>query len=72
MKDVNGKPTSTGLAQSIAVKDELIKGSVDGKVCGCVFDTTASNTGRNQEACVRLQNVLGRQIFFYACRHHFM
>ena len=35
-----------------------------------VFDITASNTGRKKGATIRLQQVLGRPVFFLGCRHH--
>ena len=33
-------------------------------------DTTASNTGRNQEACVLIEQVLPKDLLYLACRHH--
>lgn len=35
-----------------------------------VFDTTASNTGLWTAACVKIQEVLGRELLWLACRHH--
>ena len=37
-----------------------------------VFDTTASNTGWQSGATVRLNFMLGRVILYLACRHHIM
>ena len=34
------------------------------------FDTTASNTGRDKGACVLLGRLLGRGLYYLACRHH--
>lgn len=34
------------------------------------FDTTSSNTGGKSGACVLLQNLLGRNLMKFACRHH--
>ena len=35
-----------------------------------VFDTTNSNTGVNNGACVLLQKILQRNVLWLACRHH--
>lgn len=42
------------------------------KVRGIVFDTTASNTGLHQGACVRIEEILGLEFAWFACRHHVM
>ena len=34
------------------------------------FDTTASNTGVFSGACVSLEEELGKQLLYLACRHH--
>ena len=34
------------------------------------FDTTATNTGAYSGACVKLEEELGRQLLYLACRHH--
>ena len=36
------------------------------------FDTTASNTGVHKAACTILQDLLGRQLLWLACRHHLL
>lgn len=33
------------------------------------FDTTASNTGFNNGACILIENLMGRQLLNFACRH---
>lgn len=40
------------------------------KVEAFVFDTTASNSGRLNGACILLEQKLNRNILFFACRHH--
>ena len=70
LEDEEGKPTSTGDAQAQAVLAELEKWDVKENVVALVFDTTSSNTGVRQGATVRLQNALGRPVFFLGCRHH--
>ena len=36
------------------------------------FDTTSSNTGRINGACVILQQLLGQDLLHLACRHHIL
>ena len=37
---------------------------------GMSFDTTASNTGAKNGACVLLEKHIGRNLLYLACRHH--
>ncbi|KAG0727259.1 hypothetical protein GWK47_035034 [Chionoecetes opilio] len=37
---------------------------------GLVFDTTASNTGIHRGACTLIEEGLGRELVWTACRHH--
>lgn len=39
-------------------------------ICGIVFDTTASNTGRWRGACALIEATLGRALLWLGCRHH--
>jgi hypothetical protein len=39
-------------------------------VKGMSFDTTASNTGIHKGACVLLEDLVGRRLLYFACRHH--
>ena len=36
------------------------------------FDTTASNTGRKNGACVSLEHKLDKDMLWLACRHHIL
>ncbi|XP_050526437.1 uncharacterized protein LOC126897076 [Daktulosphaira vitifoliae] len=63
-------PSGKGLEVSSAVYDALVKWSLLEKVQAFTFDTTASNTGRLNGACFLLEQRLGREILFLACRHH--
>lgn len=60
----------TGYEISSAIYDTLEDWSLLEKVKAFVFDTTASNTGRLNGACVLLEQKLGRDILFLPCRHH--
>lgn len=39
-------------------------------VTALVFDTTASNSGWKKGAAKILEDLLGRKVFYHACRHH--
>lgn len=68
-----GAPSiDSGSGENIAtaVFDLLNKwGVADRSVCTC-FDTTASNTGKDNGACAILARKLGRKLLNCACRHH--
>ena len=72
LKDKDGKNTSTGEAQAKAVYASIEEWSIIPAIRGFVFDTTASNTGWQSGATVRLNFMLGRVILYLACRHHIM
>ena len=40
------------------------------QIAGISFDTTASNTGRLNGACVLLERKLLKDLLWLACRHH--
>ena len=69
--DQNGRPTSSGLAQSEAVLALVEEFELKDKLVVLVFDTTASNTGRNRGAAIRLQQSLRKPLLMFGCRHHF-
>lgn len=62
--------SGTGSEICSAVYDELENWGLLEKIQGFVFDTTAPNSGRLNGACVLLEQKLGRNILFLACRHH--
>ena len=72
LKDKDGRNTSTGEAQAKAVYASIEEWSILPAIRGFVFDTTASNTGWQSGATVRLNYLLGRVILYLACRHHIM
>jgi hypothetical protein len=59
----------TGSEVSSAVYDILLNWSLRDKVQAKVVDTTASNTGRINGACILLEQKLDRQLLLLACRH---
>lgn len=62
--------SGTGEAQAKAVCDSLREWDLEQRVIGISFDTTSSNTGWISGACIRIQQALGRNLLFLACRHH--
>lgn len=67
---VPGLTSGTGLEISSAVYDNLQDWGLLDKIQAVVVDTTASNTGRLNGACVLLEQKLNRNILLLACRHH--
>lgn len=65
-------PAGTGSAQARAVFDALNEWGITSNVQGLCFDTTSSNTGRKNGACVLLQQLIGRDLLYLACRHHML
>ena len=53
-------------AAAIAVNDWKLKD----EIVGISFDTTASNTGRLNGACILLEKKLEKNLLWLACRHH--
>lgn len=62
----------TGLNTAQAVYDTLIDWRSEGDVEVLNFDTTASNTGHMNGACVLIQGMLQRILLELACRHHIL
>lgn len=62
--------SGTGQAQADAVVSCLNSWNLSQKVKALCFDTTASNTGRFNGACVLIQRALGQSLLHFACRHH--
>lgn len=60
----------TGTAAANATLEQLHAWNSEDSVIGMCFDTTAANTGRKQGACTVLENRLGRNLLWLACRHH--
>ena len=63
-------PSGTGQAQASAVVEALKDWDVGARVNAMCFDTTSSNTGRSMGACVLLEQMLGKELLYLACRHH--
>lgn len=61
---------SSGREQAEAVWKALADWNLEDKVQILCCDTTASNTGRINGACVLLEQKLDRELLIFACRHH--
>jgi len=62
--------SGSGQAAAQAVHELLISWHCESLVVGMCFDTTASNTGRVNGACILLEASMGRHLLWLACRHH--
>ena len=62
----------TGEAQASAVARLLDEWGVTDRVAAMCFDTTSSNTGRANGACVLLEQKIKKPLLYLACRHHVM
>ena len=62
--------SSSGKAQAKAVLDALHDWNLDDQVQIMCYDTTASNTGLLNGACLLLEQRLERELLLFACRHH--
>jgi hypothetical protein len=60
----------TGQEQAGACLKILNDWKLVDNIQGMMFDTTASNTGIRQGACVLIEEALGRELVNIGCRHH--
>jgi hypothetical protein len=65
-------PDGTGTTQEALTYALTQEWSVENAIFGLVFDTTASNSGWKNGACVKLETLFGKKVFYFACRHHVM
>nr|CAH7719255.1 unnamed protein product [Callosobruchus chinensis] len=61
---------SSGKEQAQAVWNAILSWNLEDKVQIFCCDTTSSNTGRINGACVLLEQKLERDILVFGCRHH--
>ena len=60
----------TGQAMCDAIMQTIEEWNIQDDIRSFSFDTTASNTGRLNGVCVRLEAKLGHDVLYLACRHH--
>ena len=61
---------STGESQTDVIVEILESYGLKDEIKGIVFDTTASNTGKDKGVCKRINEYLQRPMLHLACRHH--
>ncbi|XP_044575164.1 uncharacterized protein LOC123258973 [Cotesia glomerata] len=57
-------------SQASAIFETLIQWDLCDNVKAMCFDTTSSNTGYFNGACALLEDKIGRDLLYLACRHH--
>ncbi|QQP58281.1 Uncharacterized protein FKW44_003545, partial [Caligus rogercresseyi] len=60
----------TGYEMAKEVVKALEDWGLSERIGGMSFDTTSSNTGRINGACVLIEQQLKKDILYFACRHH--
>ena len=65
-------PSGTGETQAHAIFQALKEWNVLDNVGAMCFDTTSSNTGRINGACVILEQLLEHDLLYLTCRHHIL
>ena len=63
-------PNGTGTAQCEAILRYTDQWNVADRVIGMIWDTTASNTGRQKGSAVLYEEALEHALLWIACRHH--
>lgn len=63
-------PNGTGEAVAAVTIKTLEEWKLTKQVKGLCFDTTSSNTGINSGACTLIEKRMGRNLLYFACRHH--
>ncbi|XP_076042026.1 uncharacterized protein LOC143025930 [Oratosquilla oratoria] len=62
--------SSSGTDQANACLSAINNWGLSHQIKTIVFDTTASNTGLLQGACIKIQEKLQKELVWLACRHH--
>ncbi|CAH0550650.1 unnamed protein product [Brassicogethes aeneus] len=62
--------SGTGIMAANAVENLLRDWNLVDKVQAMCFDTTSVNTGTKNGCCVLLEEKIGRDLLWLACRHH--
>lgn len=62
--------SGTGQAMADAMIEAVSNWGVKDQIKALSFDTTSSNTGRKNGACVLVEQLLEKKVLYLACRHH--
>ena len=63
---------STGSSQATDIFSLVQQWDLADNIVGLSFDTTASNPGWQNGACVKIEIPLEKKLFYFACRHHIL
>jgi len=63
-------PAGTGQAMAEAMSEAVADWGLENWIRSICFDTTSSNTGRKNGACILFQQMMGKNLLHLACRHH--
>ena len=63
-------PSGTGRAMADAIIEAVSAWGIQDHIKALSFDTTSSNTGWKNGACVLIEMLLERKVLYLACRHH--
>ena len=64
--------SGSGLNQAMSIKHMLDDWDIEELCVAMCFDTTASNTGKFNGACILLEGLLDHPLLWTACRHHIL
>lgn len=64
--------SGTGENSAKAIFTTLQEWNIVDKVQGMCFDTTSVNSGQSKGACALLEEMFGRELLWFPCRHHIM
>src|SRR6218665_1904518 len=67
---LSSMPSGTGQAMADVMIEVLSEWGVKNCIKALSFDTTSSNTGRKNGACMLVEMQLRKKVFYLAGRHH--
>ncbi len=65
-------PSGSGQASAAAVYEAALAWGICDRIKAMSFDTTAVNTGRLNGACILIEQKMGKELLWLACRHHML
>lgn len=65
-------PDGKGETMASAIFESILSWRLSEKIKCMCFDTTASNTGRINGACILLEQKMEKELIWLACRHHIL
>jgi len=65
-------PAGTREASAEAVYESAVSWNICPQIKGMCFDTTSVNSGSRSGACILLEQKMGKDLLWFACRHHIL